>query len=250
MKKTMTVLITNDDGFESEGIKLLSKIALNFAMEVWIVAPNTDKSGTARAITLKSISIKQHTEREFSISGTPAECIILALCKIMNKLPDLILSGVNIGSNVGDDVCYSGTIGAAMEGAARSIPSIALSQTYNNRDSINFYNTKIFAQKIITELIETGWPKNVVMNVNFPATEVIKGIKFSAQGEYNNRCNASFIENVDHSFSLDWHRKNVHGSASVDMLNNGFITITPIKLDLTDYSTLNNMSRKKIFSIT
>ncbi|WP_253300014.1 5'/3'-nucleotidase SurE [Wolbachia endosymbiont of Chironomus riparius] len=242
----MIILITNDDGFESEGIKLVKEIASNFASEVWIVAPDTEKSASARSINYpaeKFIKVNQHGTREFSTSGTPADCVIIALHKIMDKRPDLIISGVNFGSNVGDDVCYSGTIGAAMEGAARFIPSIALSQTYNNRNEIKWCNTKNFAEKVITKLIEISWPKNIVMNVNFPATQVVKGIEFTGQGEYHSSCNITFCENSDNSLSLNWYRNNVIGSESVEKISEGFITITPIKLDFTDYSTLNLMKK-------
>lgn len=237
----MIILITNDDGFESEGIRLLKEIAQNFASEIWIVAPDADRSGAARSLDYpvkQSIKINQHSEREFSVSGTPADCIIIALNKIMNKKPDLILSGVNIGSNVGDDICYSGTIGAAMEGAARFIPSIALSQAYRNE--INWYNTRIFASKIIDKLVKVGWPKNIVMSVNFPATEKVKGVEFAEQGEYNIDGDLTFTENSNGSFSLNWSREH-SGSGSIDKIKGGFITITPIKLDFTDYNTLNAM---------
>ncbi|MCA7010241.1 5'/3'-nucleotidase SurE [Wolbachia endosymbiont of Tribolium confusum] len=237
----MIILITNDDGFESEGIRLLKEIAQNFASEIWIVAPDADRSGAARSLDYpvkQSIKINQHSEREFSVSGTPADCIIIALNKIMNKKPDLILSGVNIGSNVGDDICYSGTIGAAMEGAARFIPSIALSQAYRNE--INWYNTRIFASKIIDKLVKVGWPKNIVMSVNFPATEKVKGVEFAEQGEYNIDGDLTFTENSNGSLSLNWSREH-SGSGSVDKIKGGFIIITPIKLDFTDYDILNAM---------
>lgn len=237
----MIILITNDDGFESEGIRLLKEIAHNFASEVWIVAPDTNRSGAARSLDYpvkQFIKISQHSEREFSVSGTPADCVIIALNKIMNKKPDLILSGVNIGSNVGDDICYSGTIGAAMEGAARFIPSIALSQAYRNE--INWYNTRIFASKIIDKLVKVGWPKNIVMSINFPATEKVKGVEFAEQGEYNIDGDLTFTENLNGSLSLNWSREH-SGSGSVDKIKGGFITITPIKLDFTDYDILNAM---------
>lgn len=237
----MIILITNDDGFESEGIRLLKEIAHNFASEIWIVAPDTDRSGAARSLDYpvkQSIKINQYSEREFSVSGTPVDCVIIALNKIMNKKPDLILSGVNIGSNVGDDICYSGTIGAAMEGAARSIPSIALSQAYRNE--INWHNTKIFAPKIIDKLIKVGWPKNIVMSVNFPATEKVKGVEFAEQGEYNIDGDLTFTENSNGSLSLNWSREH-SGSGSINKIKGGFITITPIKLDFTDYDILNAM---------
>ncbi len=237
----MIILITNDDGFESEGIKLLKEVARNFASEIWIVAPDTDRSGAARSLdhpVKQSIRINQHNEREFSVSGTHADCVIIALNKIMDKKPDLVLSGVNIGSNVGDDVCYSGTIGAVMEGAARSIPSIALSQAYHG--GINWYNTKIFAPKVIAKLVKVGWPKNIAMSINFSATEKVKGVEFAEQGEYNIDGDLTFTENPDGSLSLNWSREHL-GSGSVGKIKEGFITITPIKLDFTDYDTLNAM---------
>ncbi|MDG7056855.1 MAG: 5'/3'-nucleotidase SurE [Wolbachia endosymbiont of Penenirmus auritus] len=237
----MVILITNDDGFESEGIKLLKEIAQNFASEIWVVAPDTDRSGAARSLDYpisQSIRVNQHGKKEFSVSGTPADCVIIALNKIMDKKPDLILSGVNIGSNVGDDVCYSGTIGAVMEGAARSIPSIALSQVYHN--GINWHNTKVFAPKVIAKLVEIGWPKNIAMSVNLPAVEKVKGIEFVEQGEYNIDGDLTFTENSDGSLSLNWSREH-SGSGSVGKIKEGFITITPIKLDFTDYDTLNAM---------
>lgn len=237
----MIILITNDDGFESEGIRLLKEIAQNFASEIWIVAPDTDRSGAARSLDYpvkQSIKINRHNEREFSVSGTPADCVIIALNKIMNKKPGLILSGVNVGSNVGDDICYSGTIGAAMEGAARSIPSIALSQVYH--DKIDWHNTKVFAPKVISKLMKVSWPRNIVMSVNFPATKKVKGVEFAEQGEYDIDGDLTFTENSSGSFSLNWSREH-SGSGSIDKIKEGFITITPIKLDFTDYDTLNAM---------
>ncbi|OCA06832.1 5'/3'-nucleotidase SurE [Wolbachia endosymbiont of Trichogramma pretiosum] len=237
----MIILITNDDGFESEGIRLLKEIAHNFASEVWMVAPDTDRSGSARSLDYpvkQSIRINQHSEREFIVSGTPADCVIIALNKIMNKKPDLVLSGVNIGSNVGDDICYSGTIGAAMEGAARSIPSIALSQVYHSK--IDWNNTKIFAPKVIAKLMKVGWPKDIVMSINFPTTEKVKGIEFAEQGEYSIDGDLTFTENLNGSLSLNWSREH-SGSGSINKIKGGFITITPIKLDFTDYNILNAM---------
>ncbi|MDR2978420.1 MAG: 5'/3'-nucleotidase SurE [Rickettsiales bacterium] len=237
----MIILITNDDGFESEGIKLLKEIAQNFTSEIWVVAPDTDRSGAARSLDYpinQSIKVNQRSKKEFSVSGTPADCVIIALNKIMDKKPDLILSGVNIGSNVGDDVCYSGTIGAVMEGAARSIPSIALSQVYHS--GINWHNTKVFAPKVIAKLVEIGWPKNIAMSINLPAVEKVKGIEFVEQGEYNIDGDLTFTENSDGSLSLNWSREH-SGSGSVGRIKEGFITITPIKLDFTDYDTLNAM---------
>ncbi|MDN5248052.1 MAG: 5'/3'-nucleotidase SurE [Wolbachia endosymbiont of Tyrophagus putrescentiae] len=247
----MKILVTNDDGFKSEGIKLLKQIALNFASEVWVVAPDTDRSASARSLGYfikQSIKVNQHNERDFSVSGTPADCVIIALHKIMDEKPDLILSGVNFGSNVGDDICYSGTIGAAMEGAARSIPSIALSQMYKSSDRMSWHNTEIFAQEVILKLVEIGWPKNTVMNINFPATEKVKGIEFTGQGKYKTDCDVTLRENSDRSLSVGWNRSDLSGSESVGKVEEGFITVTPVKLDFTDYDTLNVMKDFKLKS--
>lgn len=125
-----------------------------------------------------------------------------------------------------------------MEGAARSIPSIALSQVYH--DKIDWNNTKIFAPKVIAKLMKVGWPKDIVMSINFPATEKVKGVEFAEQGEYNIDGDLTFTENLNGSLSLNWSREH-SGSGSVDKIKGGFITITPIKLDFTDYDILNAM---------
>ena len=125
-----------------------------------------------------------------------------------------------------------------MEGAARFVPSIALSQVYRNE--INWHNTRMFAPKVIAKLVKVGWPKNIVMSVNFPATEKVKAVEFVEQGEYNINGDLTFTENSNGSFSLNWSREH-SGSRSVDTIKEGFITITPVKLDFTDYDTLNAM---------
>ncbi|WP_333024052.1 5'/3'-nucleotidase SurE [Wolbachia endosymbiont of Pentidionis agamae] len=241
----MIVLITNDDGFSSSGIRLLREVALGFASEVWIVAPCNDRSGSARSIKYlieNSLEINKHDDKEFSVLGTPVECVIVALHKLMKKKPDLILSGINYGSNIGDEVCYSGTIGAAMEGAARLISSIALSQAYNGQ--ISWVPSQTYALKVINALLKQGWPNDVVMNVNFPSTKTITGVQFIEQGKFD--INPDFALDTSNSdYNLGWYKNNTDNSAT--LINKGFITITPMKSDFTDYNTLNDFKKLKTF---
>ncbi|GHM58542.1 MAG: 5'-nucleotidase SurE [Candidatus Mesenet longicola] len=241
----MKVLLTNDDGFGSAGITLLYEIVseLKFVSEIWIAAPSVDMSGCSRSLSLrKPIQVNCLGERKYTVDGTPAECVILALNRIMDKKPDLILSGINHGLNVGNDVSYSGTIAAAMEGATSLIPSIALSQAYSSdRSKIKWESAKSFAPNIIGKLIEVGWPKNAVINVNFPAEKVL-GIKFIEQGQYKMDSNASCIESIgdNNSYVIRGDRVLI-GSGDVDMVSKGFITITALKLDFTDYDGLKSI---------
>ncbi|WP_339045643.1 5'/3'-nucleotidase SurE [Candidatus Mesenet endosymbiont of Agriotes lineatus] len=238
----MKVLLTNDDGFGSAGITLLYEIVseLKFVSEIWIVAPSVDMSGCSRSLNLrKPIQVNCLGERKYSVSGTPAECVILALNKIMNKKPDLILSGINHGLNVGNDVSYSGTIAAAMEGTTLSIPSIALSQMYSSDHSqIKWESAKSFAPDIISKLVATGWSKNIVINVNFPAGKVL-GVKFVEQGQHRMSSDSNYIENMgDNGPYVIRGDRVLIGSGDVDIVSKGFITITPLKLDFTDYDSL------------
>lgn len=237
----MRVLLTNDDGFGSRGITLLYEVVaqLEFISEIWIVAPSADMSGCGRSLSVrKPIQINCLGERKYSISGTPAECVILALNKIMDKKPDLILSGINCGSNVGNDVGYSGTIAAAMEGATSLIPSIALSQMYRSDSSkIDWNPAKNFTPDIIKKLVATGWLKNTVISVNFPAEEVL-GVKFVEQGQHNVNSNTNCIEDIGNDSCIIHGDHALVGSGSVDMVSKGFITITPLKLDFTDHDSL------------
>ena len=131
--KSLKILITNDDGINAPGIKLLNKVAREFSDDITIIAPEREQSGRSQAMSLSDIiRLRQHEEKVYSISGTPTDCVMLAIKQLMkNDKPNLILSGVNRGQNLADDINYSGTIGAAMEGAIHGIKSIAFSQVFN-----------------------------------------------------------------------------------------------------------------------
>lgn len=244
------ILITNDDGIAAEGLKYLEKIARTLSDDVWVVAPETEQSGVGHSLTLHTpVRVRRIEEKRFAVMGTPTDCVLLAIKELIpaKKKVSLILSGVNRGSNVADDVTYSGTIAAAMEGAILGVPSIALSQMYDDADAkqhMHWETPLHFAPKIIAKLIDNGWPKNTLINLNFPAriAQKTKGIKVCSQGK--RLMNVKLHERMDPKgrpyFWLGGERDNTpeKPNVDVDFLHQGYITITPIDLDLTDYKTL------------
>ena len=156
----MRILVTNDDGIHAEGLDVLERIARQLSDDVWVVAPETDQSGVAHSLSLSNpLRLRQIGEKRFAVAGTPTDCVIMAVRSVMAEArPDLVLSGVNRGSNVAEDVTYSGTIAAAMEGTLLGIPSIAVSQAYTpgDRNSIRWDCAEHHAPGIIRRLLEEG----------------------------------------------------------------------------------------------
>src|SRR5580692_4456109 len=168
----MRILVTNDDGIHSPGLTVTEKIAQSLSDDVWVVAPENEQSGASHSLTLTSpLRLRQISERRYAVTGTPTDCVMMACLHILkDQPPELILSGVNWGSNLADDVTYSGTIAGAMEGCALGIASIALSQAggENPREEIDWSPAQIHGPGLIRKLVETGWPQDTLMNVNFP----------------------------------------------------------------------------------
>ncbi len=184
----MRLLVTNDDGIDAPGLAALERIAQNFSDDVWVVAPASEQSGAARSLTLSNpLRIARYGERKFSVSGTPADCVILAVNDlIQGPAPALLLSGVNRGQNIAEDVTYSGTIAGAMEGAHLGIPSIALSQALDPERNFaaHWQTAETHAPPVLRRLIEAGWPKGVLLNVNFPPVppDQVAGVEVTTQG--------------------------------------------------------------------
>src|SRR5438128_7049359 len=179
----MRILCTNDDGIHAPGLQVVEQIARALSDDVWIVAPELDQSGVSHSLSLNDpLRLREIAPRHFAVRGTPTDCIIMGARHIMgDKWPDLVLSGVNRGRNVAEDVVYSGTIAGAMEGTILGIPSFALSQEFSpsTRDK-PLWNTAIkFAPDVIKSVLKLGVPKNTVINVNFPACmpDDIKGVR-------------------------------------------------------------------------
>jgi 5'-nucleotidase len=188
-KKKLRILVSNDDGIHAPGLAVAEKIARTLSDDIWVVAPETEQSGASHSLTLSlPLRLRNAGPQRFAVSGTPTDCVMMAGIHIMkDHLPDLVLSGVNRGFNVADDVTYSGTVAAAMEGAVLSIPSIALSQAIGGRDETEevWSCAEKHGPPLVKRLIEIGWPRDVLLNINFPALPPSKVTRVSvaAQGQ-------------------------------------------------------------------
>jgi 5'-nucleotidase len=249
----MRILVTNDDGINADGLKVLEAIARTLSNDVWVVAPETEQSGAGHSLTLHlPVRARKISARRFAVSGTPTDCVLLALKQLIpakKKPVTLVLSGVNRGSNVGDDVTYSGTIAAAMEGTILGIPSIALSLLFEDPEKIHWQTAQKHAPALIKKLLAAGWPPNTLINLNFPdcLPGKVKSVKLCAQGK--RVMNIKLSERADPKgrpyFWLGGDRDNTPEvpNVDVDLLQQGHITITPINMDLTHYPTLSELQR-------
>lgn len=182
----MRILCSNDDGIHARGLESLVKIAKELSDDVWVVAPQDEQSGAARALTLAHpLRIREYDPRRFSVTGTPSDAVMMGVSKVLSDhKPDLILSGVNNGQNIAEDVTVSGTIAAAFQGMSMGVPSIALSLTRFSRETARWATPETHAPAIIRKLLETGWPEDAVINVNFPDRdpEDVAGVEATVQG--------------------------------------------------------------------
>src|ERR671913_2265673 len=185
----MRILLTNDDGINARGLDLLETVARRFSDDIWVVAPPEEQSGAGHSLTLpRPVRVRRHDNRRFSVTGTPTDAVMLALAHIMkDSPPDLILSGINRGANLAEDVTYSGTVSAAMEGALAGVRSIALSQAYSREgmgDTVPFAAAEAWAEKALAPIIDMEMAPGSLINVNFPALppEQVKGVRICRQG--------------------------------------------------------------------
>jgi len=233
------ILVTNDDGIYSEGIKLLAE-ALAEVGEVVVVAPDREQSATSHSLTLhRPLRIRQLDENQWVVDGTPTDCVNLGVLHLFkDRPPDLVASGINFGSNLGDDVTYSGTVSATFEASLLGIPSIAFSQQVG--EHFSFAPGARFARRMVAELFGTELPPDLLLNVNFPAGEP-RGVAFSKLGRRIYQ--QSIVEKLDpRGRKYYWiagtpEFKEEEGTdfAAIDR---GQISITPLHLDLTDYRGL------------
>jgi 5'-nucleotidase len=245
------ILLTNDDGIEARGLKLLHKIVRGLCRDVWIVAPELEQSGAGHSLTLhRPLRVRRLGPRRFAVDGTPTDCVLLALkTLIRDKRPTLVISGINGGANLGDDVTYSGTVAAAMEATLLGVPAIALSMTFRDRAKIRWATAEHHAPKVIRRLVAQPWPKNTLINVNFPdvpAAEV-KGIAVARQGRH--KIGDQLMERTDPRgrpyYWIGPLRETGDGVAGTDIteITRGRITLTPILLDLTNVSALASLRK-------
>lgn len=242
-KKGVKILVSNDDGVHSKGIHILAD-CLRTLGEIYIVAPDRERTAAGHSLTLhKPLRIDKIGERIFSLNGTPTDCITLGVNNIIGDKPDLVVSGINKGANLGDDITYSGTVSAAMEGTILGIPSFAISQV--GEGDFKFEVAGEFALRLSKLIIKYGLLKNTFLNINVPNLSLgeIRGVKIASLGKRIYDQN-TIVEKVDPrgkkyywigSNSVKWEERKDTDNIAIE---GGMISITPIHLDLTDYSSM------------
>ena len=246
----MRILLTNDDGIHAEGLEALETIARALTDDVWIVAPEYEQSGASRALTLADpLRVRKVADRKWAVTGTPTDCVMLGIRNLVEgAAPDLVLSGVNRGQNIAEDVTMSGTVAGAIEGMALGVPSIALSQSmlaFHDEVKAYWETAVAFGPGIVRRLLEIGWPNDVVMNVNFPARppEAVTEVEVTRQGFRD-----MHIRRAEKRTDLrgrDYYWMGFSGQLSdpadgtdLRATYEGRISVTPLHIDLTHHETL------------
>jgi 5'-nucleotidase len=241
----MRILITNDDGIHAPGLEVCEKIARALSDEVWIVAPESDQSGVSHSLSLNDpLRLREVADKHFAVKGTPTDCIIMGARHIMKDMPDLVLSGVNRGRNCAEDVTYSGTVAGAMEGTVLGIKSFALSQAYAfTTKHAPYWETAIqHAPDLIRRVLAADMPRDVLVNINFPdcVPDEVAGVAVTVQGKRDQellRIDARHDGRGNPYYWIAFGRGGIAGAAQgsdLHALNEKRISITPLRLDLTD----------------
>ncbi|MFN8927584.1 MAG: 5'/3'-nucleotidase SurE [Rhodospirillales bacterium] len=267
MARIGRVLLTNDDGYDAPGMEVLRAVAAEVAEEVWVVAPRDDQSGTSHSVSLHHpVRLHRHGERDFAVEGTPTDCVVMALKHVMvDAPPDLVLSGVNRGANIADEVAYSGTASAAFAALVLGRRAIALSQAFRNRDVLRWQTGRTWGAGVVRALWAAPWPEDVCYNVNFPDVEPgeVTGLRATRQGggsivamdveQRSDRRGQSY-------FWLGFQRhpseaglpkdRDLGPDTDVGTLRERMVSVTPLRLDRTArerltllQSTLDDVSR-------
>jgi 5'-nucleotidase len=245
------ILVTNDDGIHAPGLKALERIARSLSDDVWVVAPETEQSAASHSLTLRRpLRIRPITRRRFAVDGTPTDCVVLAVRKILHdRHPDLVLSGVNSGSNLGEDVGYSGTVAAAMEAVQLGVPSIAFSQERDGTKPMRWATAEHFAPDIVRRLVSFRWPRGVLMNVNVPDRPASKvtGIRACRQGQ--REAGIVVVDGEDpkgrpfHWIGDFSSQLSEEEGTDLAAVAGGAIAVTPLHLDFTHARTLEPLSQ-------
>ncbi|HYG85112.1 MAG TPA: 5'/3'-nucleotidase SurE [Azospirillum sp.] len=246
------ILITNDDGINATGLQVLEKIARSLSDDVWVVAPEAEQSAASHSLTIhRPLRLKKVAERRYTVDGTPTDCVLLAINHVFkdDKKPTLVLSGINQGSNIGEDVTYSGTIAAAMEATLLGVPAIALSQHFSNGTPIKWQTPERWGAEVIRKAIAVAWPKYVLLNVNFPAVEPdqVTGIQVVRHGK--RKIGDELMERIDpRGRPYIWigalrSEADVSPDTDIHVVFNGGISVTPLFLDLTHNATLQTLKQ-------
>lgn len=242
------ILITNDDGIMAPGLAVMERIARAITDDVWIVAPDFERSGAGRSVSLaEPIRVRQFDERRFSLlRGTPADCAVIGLRDILrDHPPTLVLSGVNRGANVAEELTYSGTVAGAMEATACGVRAIAMNQLFAGGSEVKWQTAERFGAAIVTRLAALDVPPGVFHNVNFPDVEpdAVRGIRAVRQGNWGS-IDLHVEKRIDtRNFPYAWlsfrHEAGTPGDdTDVGAVHEGWITVTPLHTDITHYDSL------------
>ena len=247
--KKSRILLCNDDGITAHGLVVLERVARQLTEDVWVVAPTLERSGAGHSLTLhEPLRPVKIAERRYSVSGTPTDCVMVAINHIMkNHPPDLILSGINLGGNLGEDVHYSGTVAAAMEGVLLGVPAIALSQIFSDDEKVPWATAERHAPEIIRRICAVGWDKNVLININFPdrAPDDVKGIMPTHQGKHKLGDDLVLREDPRGRPYLWIGTRRISDRSAVGtdlkIVDEGYISVTPLNVDLTHAPTVETL---------
>jgi len=244
------ILLSNDDGVDAIGLKILYDIATQLSDDVWVIAPADNRSGASRSITLRrDVVIQQVGPKRYSCSGTPSDCIIFGMTQILDQPPDLVLTGINHGMNVADDILYSGTVAGAMEASLLQVPAIALSQRHGRDDIADYAPSQRFGVSVVRHLLNIGIPERTIMNVNFPKTnaDLIKGIK-PAHLDRHKLGDVIIAGDGPHHYRLGPLHSDPEKSSGSDraVLDDGWISVTPLIMDVTAKDQLARLSSTEL----
>lgn len=245
MNKTITdwkktrILVTNDDGIQAKGIRLLYEIARELSDDVWVSAPELEQSGASHSLTLRRPLRKRRVQQNwYAVDGTPTDSVLMGVTQTLaDRRPDLVLSGVNRGANLGEDVTYSGTCAGAREGTMLGIPSIALSLVVATNKPAKWDTPRKYAPDLIRNLLKAGWAANTIVSVNFPdlPPEEVKGI--DVVGLARRKLGTQWVEGTDPRgapyYWLGMQREEeVLPGTDLHSVMNGRISVTPVQLEL------------------
>jgi 5'-nucleotidase len=249
--RPITILVTNDDGIHAAGLLTLETIARSLSPNVWVIAPETEQSGKSHSLSLSDpLRLRRIDDRHAAVHGTPADCVILAVRKVMPAMPDLVLSGVNRGQNMADDVTYSGTIAAAMEGTSLGLKSFALSQAFSGRSGDNFtYEVAEFhGPRVLRKLYAADLGPGALLNINFPdcRPDEVRAVEVTRQGKRDQ--NLLLVdERIDTRgrayYWLGFKREKSKPPPGTDLhaVMNRSISVTPLHMNLTQLDALESL---------
>ena len=241
------ILISNDDGIHAPGLAIMEAIAHALCDDVWVVAPEGEQSGAGHSLTLNApLRLRQISQKKFAVQGTPTDCIIMALDHVLAQdQPDLILSGVNRGMNVGNGVTYSGTIAAAIEGCMFNIPSIAMSQMIRPGSDPHWETADKFGFAVVPKLFDMDWSKGTLININFPPVTPgdVRGVQVTRQGcrqisdlRVEKRADTRNMPYFWIGFSREYHAP--EPNTDLAALADNYVSVTPLHLNLTHDSSI------------